>query len=356
MLIIFMSKLTNDIFTYQEAFMKNQVKWLFLVLVLLATPNNAYTGYSQKVTLSFSGEVFYLAFDPDKGSHSILTRSQKSESSSIYYSTSGQSNCNIDSISLDYGDKRVAYCELCSNPPSYRIIIIDKFHKKQIISFDNGGPLFSFSPKGDAIVFSEEIPGEPGTPSPPSYRGGVWLYDFAKKKEQKIEIGNAGIRDLNWSEHDGNIYVATYSDILRYDVKYNKVEKVFYKGIYFSPDAKYYARVPNEGESRLYNTIDNAEIMELKKSILLKYGIDSNPFPVFQFWSKKLNAVIMSIAYQKYIIYDPEINKILGEFNGIAIGTNSDGTLVAIHPPGKDGRSKVEILNLLDLIQPKSGP
>jgi len=74
----------------------------------------------------------------------------------------------------------------------------------------------------------------------------------------------------------------------------------------------------------------------------------------FQFWSKKLNAGVFSVGGEKNVVFDVGQGKVIGVFPGYVVGTNPDGTLVAIHPLGPDNQRKIEILNLLDLIQPKS--
>jgi len=248
-------------------------------------------------------------------------------------------------------------CETSANKKSLeyysKLIILDKFSRNEIASFDYTF-LYSFSPKGDAIVYFEGPVGPyQGGPLPPKDEMGLWLYDFNKKTKKKIDTLGLGVMDINWSEHDGNIYVYG-NKVYRYNVKSGKTEIVPYKGIYFSPDGKYYIFAPSEGGASIYRTEDNQLMYEWERMIL---GKNTSKYAElrFRFWSRQLNALIVSPDQDwQNVIFDINKGKIIGEFNGFVIGTNSNGSLAAINPMTTDGKwfdqSRVEVLNLLDVV------
>ena len=327
---------------------------LILFSILIANPCMA--GNHGNIVISLSDDIYHNFFSPENGSKVISIYSSNSHAISKYYTISNTLTCNIYNLLLSSTGSRIAFCQSCKDMNSYyyQLIILDLTSKNIIALMRNGGTLFSFSPKGDSIVYAEEIPGEPGSPAPPGYQGGVWLYNFNTKTKKLILPTSIVVKDINWSEHDGNIYFQTYPQIIRYNVANNKVESVSYKGIYFTSDGKYYAETIMGG-SNIYRTSDNIKMTDWKQ-LILDISEKKPDSMSFQFWSKKLKAGIFSISGEKNVVFDVEQGKVIGVFTGYVIGTNPDGTLVAVHPSGKDGRSKVEILNLLDLVNKSGSP
>lgn len=234
------------------------------------------------------------------------------------------------------------------------IMIVDTKSNKEI-AFFNYTRLYSFSPNGDAIVYFEGPIGPyQGGPLPPSEEMGLWLYDFNRKTREKIDTLGLGVMDLNWSEHDGNIYVYGVK-VYRYNVKAGRSEIVPYKGIYFSADGKYYIYAPSEGGANIYRTEDNQLMDEWEKMIMEK-STSKYPELRFRFWSRQLKALVVSPGEDwQNIIFDVNKGKIIGEFKGLVIGTNSNGSLVAVNPVRADNQnaydqSQVEIINLLDVV------
>ena len=93
--------------------------------------------------------------------------------------------------------------------------------------------------------------------------------DFPYPKDEKYKgIGY----DLKWAAHDSNLYISEfpwYGGNYMYDAHTGKTTPVPYKGIYFSPDAKYYFDNNPEAESRLFVTASNEEIT---KRVQDRYG------------------------------------------------------------------------------------
>ena len=336
--------------------MKNRIVKLSLFFFWIANPCVA--GYFQRLVISSDGTP-YLNVYTRQGSLNIMKYNSQHKALDVYFPIPDQEKCHINYSALDPTGNKLAYFGYCkltniiSSETSvqgfYHLAVVDIKNKRVIIDFDHGGNLFSFSPKGDAIVYAEDIPGEPGSPAPPGYQGSVWLYNFNTKAKKKIDVNLRLIRDINWSEHDGNIYITNNQYVYLYDVKKGKGDIVPYKGIYFSPDGKYYCDY-EMASSNIYRTSDNQKMIDWKKTINERSNWNDSSM-IFQFWSKKLNAGIFSVRGGINVIFDINEGKVIGEFNGDIIGTNPIGTLVAVHPPGKDNQGKVEILNLLDLIK-----
>jgi len=349
--------------------MNNLLIGFLLFCFTIAYPYMA--GAGQRLIISQSGDAF-LSIYTEEGRKNIMKYDHLNKSLLSFYPITDQINCHLNDLSFDPNGKKLAfwgYCKLSdailneTSPKGfYRITVLDIEKKKEIIILDHGGRSFSFSPKGDAIVYAEEIPGERGSPAPLGYQGGVWLYDFKSKTRKRIETAKINTTsvynmDVNWSEHDGNIYITNFFQTLRYDVSRDKTELTAYQGmVYFSPDGKYYVILKAGGaNSNIYRTSDNKQMLEWEASIKSNEYCKSRGM-YFLFWSKILNAAIFMVDGDQNVVFDIEKQKIIGIFPGYFIGMNPDGALVVITPKGKDWRSEVEILNLLDLIQPKSGP
>ena len=270
---------------------------------------------------------------------------------------------NIDSLDT-IGNKMAlsAFCQKTSkedtNNQYFGIMIAARNSGKEIIFLDYTHA-FSFSPKGDMVTyFKGPIGPYQGEPLPPREEMGLWIYEFGNKTNKKIETHGKGVSDLYWSEHDGNIYIYGYIDgymgVYRYNISKSKIETTSYKGIYFSQDGKYYATGSNEGmQSKIYRTCDNIEMTEWNQMIIAN-SISKYPVMAFRFWSKKLNSAAFCIDSSKSILFDVNKGNITAEFYGEVLGTNADGSLVAVHPVKPDNinaydPSKVEIVNLKEI-------
>lgn len=275
-------------------------------------------------------------------------------------------NDDVSPLSLDCTGNKIAFIKSSKllNQESkavdysykYELVIIDAKSNSSIVSFDNGY-YFAFSPKGNAIAYATNYPGKFQGHNPPvDYQKGVWIYDFNSKS--KKQIGTLGLDpiDINWSEHDCNIYIADYDKTMRYNVINGKSEIVPYKGIYFSADGRYYANMATENTiSKIYKTADNREMTEWEKMI---NESAKSTFANLVFVSRKMNSFVFYFGITSNgvnnIIFDTTKGKVIGNFSGLFIGTNADGTIVEIHPfisdSGKIDYNKIEIIDLVDLM------
>src|SRR4030042_1266319 len=351
--------------TVKENIMKKPFCGTMLAIVIPIF-SFTYSSYAfDRIIIAPDGNTYFAPYN-GKGNRYIAKYDKYNNKSSWEHPVRNQDNCHLSYISLDPTGSKityVAFCNLTNTKSSesaaqrfYRLVIIDVNNSKEVASFDHGGSIFSFSPKGNAIVYAEEIPGERGSPAPPGYQGGVWLYNFNYKTNRMILPAPTGITDLNWSEHDGNIYLLINPQVIKYDLKRSKSDLVSYPGIYFSSDGKYNF---SASESLIFRTQDNREMKDWENMIRNEGDYPDNTTFVYVCWSKKLNAAIFTVGNHKYVIFDPSQGKVIGSFRALFIGINGEGTKAAVHPLGSDRRAqfdKVQILNLLDLVQQKSGP
>jgi len=341
-------------------------KVLSLSTLLFLIPSLAFPGYAQRINISSCNNLYYIIYQVGRGTKILSKYSITKKEKTIYYTLQDENRCSLVDVFLDLTSSKVGYSDVCNLSPEssatesniryYVLNILDIKTKKLIAKLSNAGGLASFSPSGNAIVYAEQIPGERGSPVPPGYKGGVWIYDFKTKTKKSV---SAMADDINWSEHDGNIYVFQNiymkPTVYRYNPIRGEIENTPYRGIYFSSDGKYYSNQPfEEYPSKLFRTSDNKEMVDWE-TMMGERGSKEFPGIAFKFWSRKLNAAIFSVVPSgtENVVFDVGRGRIIGQFSGKVIGTNAQGTLVAVHPPLSSKASwamdKVEILNLIEL-------
>jgi len=341
------------------------MKKILIILIILLSFFEAFSSEAQKITISPKGCSYEKLKSKDNKIVTLKHNIYNNHKIIFNYKNNCYKSYN-GILSLDYTGDKIALSVSCkyngkeSKNQYYRtLIIISSKDEKDIISF-NHGSIYSFSPDGNAIVYAEDYIGETGSAIPPGYQGGLWLYDFNTKTKKRIDTlgvvtgGDYRPQDVNWSAHDGNIYYTDYDKVFQFNVKASKGEIVPYKGIYFSPDGKYYVGTPYEvGTNYLYRTSDNREMVEWETTI--KAVNKDSDYIYFEFWSKKLNAVIFRISNTENVIFDVGKGKVIGKFYGGVLGTNADGSLVAVNPVKEDNKNtydqtQVEIINLQEVI------
>jgi len=329
--------------------------FLLLFCIFLILPAHICLGTNRQHLVISSDGYAYIRLKDNKSKSELVKYDIQKKGKQAYGVKRFNNSCTfLGENSSDLQGDKTAILYGCTSPSkkdilSYRLIVVDTKTGQEIISLNNGRT-FAFSPKNNAIVYVEEIPGERGSAPPPGYNAGVWLYDFNSKAKKQISKMDAPYIDLNWSEHDGNIYFTNGRVVCKYNAQSGIMTETAYKGIYFSPDGRYYIYHPvtGEGDSEIYRTSDNKRMIEWETSIRKrgKYNVMS-----FQFWSKKLDAVAFFVGKDTNVLFDINQGEVIAEFSGyIVIGTNADGTLVAVRPYVEDYLSIVEIINLLDIL------
>lgn len=144
---------------------------------------------------------------------------------------------------------------------------------------------FSWSPHGKKIVYvTGKSLMEGHHPFEPQ---GVFIYDIEKDKTEKIS--ETGVK-VNWSPHDGNIYIQNKfdyvdpADISVYNTRSGTLSKSDRKGILFSYDGKYcFGRVAFKdvdgypGDKRyLYDNTSNDIVHQFKETIINAKFIDNS--------------------------------------------------------------------------------
>ena len=340
---------------------------LILAVAIFLISGICFADHRQKLAIAPDGSVYYNSLLKEHRKR-VLKYSPSLKKLDIYYCITYK-ECNIDDVYMDAQGKKMAIIGACpiqgvKEPDKdvqwqYYLEIVDSSARKEIVLFKNAFEN-SFSPDGKSIAFAEKYPGETGSPIPPGYQGGLWVYDFKSKAKTRIDTlgvnpeGDYRPQDLNWSEHDGNIYYTNYDKVFRYDPRTGKGTITSHKGIYFSPDGKYYAIAAWEGGGGICRTSDDREMIEWEKLILVN-SPEQYQDMAFMFWSKKLNAGVFSVTvrdqktkdnYFTNVIFDVGQGRVLGDFQGYIMGINAQGSLVAISAPGTNEQGKIKLINL----------
>jgi len=83
-----------------------------------------------------------------------------------------------------------------------------------------------------------------------------------------MKIFSGGV-DVQWAKWDGNVYIETGEDqsdqastVMRFDPRSRELSTTRRKGIYFSPDGRYYFRAGGEGDESgtVFRSDDDAEV------------------------------------------------------------------------------------------------
>ncbi|MDH3976757.1 MAG: hypothetical protein OEV42_21040 [Deltaproteobacteria bacterium] len=195
---------------------------------------------------------------------------------------------------------------------------------------------FSWSPDGGKIAYVTGGPTRDEKYGPFSPTG-VWIYDIAKDTTEKVG-GGFGV---NWSEHDGNLYMqSSYKDTLYgvvYDVKQGKTSNSGKNGLIFSEDGMYsVGRKPSEemewGTSYdVYNNQKNESVYKFKRGPrggqeewigYAKFILGSH---YLLMWSSSSN----------YRIFDVDKRIFIRQATPTLLGWNKDMTKAVVYEKGK---------------------
>ena len=335
--------------------MKNTINGTLIISIFVSAFPIISFPSANRIMIDYYGNTYLTSYNNDREWNRITKISSYDKVKKVIawdYTIIDATNCALDSLALDPAGKMLVYisaCQINAVIPSdivaksfYRLTVLNLINKKEVVSFDHGF-YFSFSPSGDAIVIANRFPGEDELAAPPGYQQGMWIYNFSTKTKKKLTPAYVGATDINWSGHDGHIYVDNNGQVYRYDPTTGKGQKVDYRGIYFTPDGKYNIYIYDR--FYIFRTADGQEMLEMEKQI-----------KGYQFvgFADKMKSAIFWDGKGENIIFDLNQGKVVGKFSGGFMGTNPEGTKFAVRPLGPDQKlqtDKVEIINLLDLIQ-----
>jgi WD40 repeat protein len=200
---------------------------------------------------------------------------------------------------------------------------------------------YDWSPDGNSIAYITGTYYEGGVGFMTT---GVWIFDLNDKTKIQIkkdfphqtvktaggELTEGGGFEINWAQHDSNIYIQDFGyldGVYRFNTKIGKSEKVDYKGIDFSPDGKYYAKSIPELDYQVYLTETNQPVTERlsarfkdlrfvptwvpdEKHYLQIVEVDFIVEPV----PGRRGGRILGVKQKKYTIYDIETDRIIKEW------------------------------------------
>jgi WD40 repeat protein len=201
---------------------------------------------------------------------------------------------------------------------------------------------YDWSPDGEKIAYITGTYYEGGVGFMTT---GVWIFNLRDHSKTQIkkdfphqtvkttggELFEGGGFQINWTEHDSNIYIQDFGHVggvYRYNTKISKSEKVDYKGIDFSPDGKYYARSIPELDYQVYLAETNEPVTERlsarfkdlrflptwvpdEKHYLQIVKVDFIVEPVIP---GRQGGKILGVRQKKYTIYDIETDQIIKEW------------------------------------------
>jgi hypothetical protein len=327
----------------------------FMLLSLLL-PLYCFASTKNQIAIAPDGYAYLASASKE---NSIIKYDPKKNLQEHYFYINDPTDCKIIDIAIDPTARLIAYstgCRYKSLPMTklsaeglYILKILNMNSKKELASIDHVNRRYSFSPHGDSIAYAEEIPGYFGSPAPPGYRGGVWIYNFDHKSKKQIYGGSKQIMGVNWSEHDDNIYFTDNVKVFKYSLAKVQLETLSFNCMYFTADGKYCIDNISKDISLIIRTLDHKEMQEWQDAIR-----EGSPSIGLLFLSKNMKSGVFSIGNSKNVIFNFDQGKIIRRFSGQFLGTNTEGTLAAIHPISSEGKAqidKVEILNLLDLIK-----
>lgn len=322
---------------------------LILLCLICSIANSANMFSRQTILMDKSGHLYKslpLIIKSDglnANGMAIYKIDMENANAQLFYQSN--SNCFQSMLAISSTDNYISFLQGCVEGDSIyeenNLVIIEKESKRQIIVSDRVYSYCWHFDK-DLIVYITGIDREgfPGFTS-----NGVWVFDIKTNKKHKIAENGY---DVFWSEHDGNIYVTNFFQVFRYDVKKEAGEVVPYKGIYFSPDGKYYCEGNYEGNpSYIYRTADNKPIEEWNKKLS-----QMDQYFTFYSWITGSQAALFRIN-DRNIVFDVHTGGISQEFKGDVIGINKAGNKIFLNPVEvrEDGRTGInrEALEIVDV-------
>lgn len=142
-----------------------------------------------------------------------------------------------------------------------RLVILDV--NGAIIHSVAGVYRFAWDSQGEHIAFVSGTYSEDGLGFQST---GTWLLEVSTRQAMKIFSGGV---DVQWAKWDGNVYIETGEDqsdqastVMRFDPRSRELSTTRRKGIYFSPDGRYYFRAGGEGDESgtVFRSDDDAEV------------------------------------------------------------------------------------------------
>jgi len=267
------------------------------ILKILAFVIPLMIGFSETIMIPFKDDTtVYLYYDIDKV---ILP----------FYQEPG---FYFDKISLSPDGKLIAAIAISkkffSDKNGYpyqkhKLVLLNL--KSEIIMVIPDVQVFSWSPDSSKLAYIAGIDYE-GFAFTPS---GLWILDVKSKDIRKLDP--IGGYDIYWASFDNHIYATDFRLVYKYDPKTGEKTETTYKGIYFSPDGKFYFKKGYEGKSSLHLTTTNEDItltFDFSRKIAESYDIKWAPNgEMFLLLGGDLACRVWQVKTKKLIMEIPKV-------------------------------------------------
>ena len=141
---------------------------------------------------------------------------------------------------------------------------------------------------------------------------------------------------INWSPHDGNIYISNNLSIFKYDPVRKEGEIVEIPGMYFSDDGKYSLKVGMSGTT-VYLTSDGEPVAYLNDSLA-----SLGKVALYRSWASDGQAILITTGNGQYYVVSLSDGRVIKEFKGQLLGKNHEGTKFIIHPMKADEKGRMK--------------
>jgi len=142
------------------------------------------------------------------------------------------------------------------------------------------------------------------------------VINTANWSQRVLEEGIA-YQDIFWAAFDSMIYTTDYQHVYRINPRTGKVEKTTYKGIYFSPDGKYYFGANYEGGGfAVYERQTNKNVTP--------EGFEGNPAVNFHCWLPEGSTLVFGDVFREKQVYDVATRTIRKKILGQLLGYNNE--------------------------------
>jgi ribosomal protein L24E len=214
-------------------------------------PNDARTLYAEKMS-THARTVLYRG-------QGVLSEIQATPGGNLVGVVERQWEENVTKDRATYVDRRV--------DKSGRLLEVFYFEDSKLVVLNLDGTIidtidgvrrYAWDPTGGRIAFATGTYREGEVGFEPT---GVWIYDVASKRSERIYSGGV---DIQWAAWDGCVYIYDPSSpnahVVRFDPTTREVAATSHKGIHFSPGGGYYYVQSDGSKLSVFRTKDDGQI------------------------------------------------------------------------------------------------
>lgn len=296
------------------------VLFIGLVFSLLLAVSKNIPSQNKNLIVKLDKENWIVTVNTDTGEIKRIYHSDKYWTHTLTVSPNNKYIAFIEETKPEY--KRDGY----EVAPQYCLVIIDD-SGKLISRIERDVKKYVWSPDGEKIAFLTFRPCDPDY----AYKcpSGAWVFDINTSETIKIRDRAS---QVNWAIFDSAVYLFDYRTVIRWNPRSKELDSTGYKGIYFSPDGKYYLALSSEDYPHLYVSSTNQEItnrvktrfgylprgwMSDQKHHMLAVKVDYEPTPEDTISSGRPRAMVKGerkIIQKTFFIYDVEKDQVIKEW------------------------------------------